>query len=117
MACKTTAITGTDGDLDQFPEFPPRDDMRNWQFLYRNAQAAALATGLRPTVTVRPRHAGTQRWKTAGSGSDLRHSATSINAGDLSRLIRITPEYLYYEPRCLDRSDSDILVGVNIRTT
>ena len=69
MACKTTAITGTDGDLDRFPEFPPRDDMRNWQFLYRNAQAAALATGLRPTVTVRPRQPARRDGKPQAPGA------------------------------------------------
>ena len=46
MTSKTITIDGTDGELDRFPEFPPRDDMRNWKLLYRNAQAAALMAHL-----------------------------------------------------------------------
>ncbi len=54
MTSKTTAAAGTDRELERFPEFPPRDDMRNWKFLYQNAQAAALAThlGNPETITV-----------------------------------------------------------------
>ena len=53
MACKTITIAGTGRDLDLFTEFPPRDDMRNWQFLYRNGQAAALMAHLgNPETTI-----------------------------------------------------------------
>ena len=46
MTSKTITITRTHRELDRFPEFPPRDDMQNWKYLYQNAQGAALATHL-----------------------------------------------------------------------
>ena len=54
MTSKTITITRTDREIDRFPEFPPRDDMQNWKYLYQNAQAAALAThlGNPETITV-----------------------------------------------------------------
>lgn len=38
---KTGAKTG--GKLRQFPDFPPREDMHNWLYLYRRSFPAALA--------------------------------------------------------------------------
>ncbi|MCY4652518.1 MAG: Uma2 family endonuclease [Dehalococcoidia bacterium] len=53
MTSKTTAIARTDRELERFPEFPPRDDMQNWKFLYQNAQTAALAVHLgNPETTI-----------------------------------------------------------------
>ena len=36
----------TDAEPTQFPDFPPRDDMQNWQFLYRRSLLGAIATHL-----------------------------------------------------------------------
>ena len=54
MTSKTIPITKTSGKLHRFPTFPPRDDMQNWKYLYRNAQATALAAhiGNQETTTV-----------------------------------------------------------------
>ena len=42
MITKTT----TDREFEPFPEFPPRDDMQNWNHLYKNSQATAIALHL-----------------------------------------------------------------------
>ena len=46
MTTKTTAYTQTDREFEPFPEFPPRDDMQNWNYLYSRGQAAGLALHL-----------------------------------------------------------------------
>ena len=46
MTTKTTAYTHTDTEFEPFPEFPPRDDMQNWNYLYSRGQAAGLALHL-----------------------------------------------------------------------
>lgn len=53
MTRKAIAIAGTDRELERFPECAPRDDMRNWKFLYQNTQATALAAHLgNPETTI-----------------------------------------------------------------
>lgn len=44
----------TDAEPTQFPDFPPRDDMQNWQFLYDRSIPESLATylGDRPNTLV-----------------------------------------------------------------
>lgn len=44
----------TDAEPTQFPDFPPRDDMQNWQFLYDRSVPESLATylGDRPNTLV-----------------------------------------------------------------
>ena len=44
----------TEADPTQFPDFPPRDDMQNWQFLYDRSIPESLATylGDRPNTLV-----------------------------------------------------------------
>ena len=86
MTSKTITIAGTDRELDRFPEFPPRDDMRNWKLIYRNAQATALMAHLgNPETTIavseapvrpNPRERGTfasptSRWPTTQSRTSL----------------------------------------------
>ncbi|MCY4653043.1 MAG: Uma2 family endonuclease [Dehalococcoidia bacterium] len=53
MTTKTTTFTKPDRDFKPYPEFPPRDDMQNWNYLYSRGQAAALAIHLgdRETTT------------------------------------------------------------------
>ena len=46
MTTKTTTCTQTDREFEPFPEFPPRDDMQNWNYLYSRGQAAGLALHL-----------------------------------------------------------------------
>ena len=53
MTTKTTTFAKPDRDFEPYPEFPPRDDMQNWNYLYSRGQAAALAIHLgdRETTT------------------------------------------------------------------
>ena len=53
MTTKTTTFPKTDREFEPFPEFPPRDDMQNWNYLYSRGQAAAVAIHLgdRETTT------------------------------------------------------------------
>ena len=53
MTSKSITITTTDRGFEPFPEFPPREDMQNWNHLYSRGQAAALALhlGERETTT------------------------------------------------------------------
>ena len=46
MTTKITTFTKPDRDFEPFPEFPPRDDMQNWNYLYSRGQTAALALHL-----------------------------------------------------------------------
>ena len=43
MTSKTIAPAITERDFEPYPEFPPRDDMQNWNHLYSRGQAASLA--------------------------------------------------------------------------
>ena len=43
MTSKTITLTREDGTLDRFPDFPPRDDMQNWLYLYAPTVVSALA--------------------------------------------------------------------------
>ena len=42
MTTKTITYEREGGVLEQFPEFPPRDDMQNWLYIYKTTIAAAL---------------------------------------------------------------------------
>ena len=54
MTSKTTTLTQTGGELQRFPEYPPRDDMQNWLHLYETAVVTSLAIHFagEPNVTV-----------------------------------------------------------------
>ena len=47
MTSKTTALTQVREDLERFPDFTPRDDMKNWFYLHESAIGSALAIHLR----------------------------------------------------------------------
>ena len=42
MTSKAIAIKRKAGELERFPEFPPREDMQNWRYLYRKAVTTTL---------------------------------------------------------------------------
>ena len=42
MTSKTTTLTEREGELQHFPEYPPRDDMQNWLHLYETAIVTSL---------------------------------------------------------------------------
>ena len=46
MTTKPMTITKTKEKRAQFPDFPPREDMQNWQYLYYQSAPAALASYL-----------------------------------------------------------------------
>ena len=53
MTSKPIALTKTKGKRTQFPDFPPREDMQNWLYLYRRSFPAALANHLdSPETTI-----------------------------------------------------------------
>ena len=54
MTGKTTTLTQTGGELQRFPEYPPRDDMQNWLHLYETAVVTSLSIHFAdaPDVTV-----------------------------------------------------------------
>ena len=54
MTSKTTTLTQTGGELQRFPEYPPRDDMQNWLHLYETAVVTSLSIHFagEPDVTV-----------------------------------------------------------------
>ena len=54
MTSKTTTLTQQREDLQHFPEYPPRDDMQNWLYLYETAIVTALGIHFanEPNVTV-----------------------------------------------------------------
>ena len=54
MTSKTTMITQVRGELERFPEYPPRDDMQNWLHLYETSIVTSLAFHFvdEPDVTV-----------------------------------------------------------------
>ena len=43
MTSKTATLTIPERDLEPYPEFPPREDMQNWNHLHSRGQATALA--------------------------------------------------------------------------
>ena len=43
MTSKTTTLTQIRGELERFPEYPPRDDMQNWLHLYETSIVTSLA--------------------------------------------------------------------------
>ena len=54
MTSKTTTLTQERGRLDRFPDYPPRDDMQNWRYLYDTSVITSLALHYadEPNVTV-----------------------------------------------------------------
>ena len=42
MTSKAITRTQEVGSVERFPDFPPRDDMQNWLFLYDSATLTAL---------------------------------------------------------------------------
>ena len=54
MTSKMTTLTQEEGKLERFPDFPPRDDMQNWLYLYDSSILTSLAIHFsdEPNVTV-----------------------------------------------------------------
>ena len=54
MTSKTTAITQKKGKPERFPEYPPRDDMQNWLYLYDSGIISTLGIhfSAAPNITV-----------------------------------------------------------------
>ena len=54
MTSRTTTLTKPAGRLDRFPDYPPRDDMQNWLYLYEPSVITSLAMHFadEPNVTV-----------------------------------------------------------------
>ena len=54
MTSKTTVIAQAKEDLERFPDYPPRDDMQNWLYLYETSIVTSLAIHFadEPDVTV-----------------------------------------------------------------
>ncbi len=54
MTSKTTTLIHREGKIERFPEYPPRDDMQNWLYLYETAVVTTLAIHFagEPNVTV-----------------------------------------------------------------
>ena len=54
MTSKTTTLTQEEGKLERFPEYPPRDDIQNWLYLYDSSILTSLAIHFadEPNVTV-----------------------------------------------------------------
>ena len=54
MTSKTTSLTKGAGKLERFPDYPPRDDMQNWLYLYETSILTSLAIHFadEPNVTV-----------------------------------------------------------------
>ena len=43
MTSKATSLTQEKGKLERFPDYPPRDDMQNWLYLYETSILTSLA--------------------------------------------------------------------------
>ena len=43
MTSKTTTLTQVREELERFPDYPPRDDMQNWLYLYDTSVITSLA--------------------------------------------------------------------------
>ena len=54
MTSKTTSLTKGASELERFPDYPPRDDMQNWLYLYETSVLTSLAIHFadEPNVTV-----------------------------------------------------------------
>ena len=54
MTSRTTILTKEADRLDRFPDYPPRDDMQNWLYLYESSVITSLAIHYanEPDVTV-----------------------------------------------------------------
>ena len=54
MTCKTTTLTQVREELQHFPDYPPRDDMQNWRYLYDTSVLTSLSIHYadQPNVTV-----------------------------------------------------------------
>ena len=54
MTSKTTTLIQDAGKLERFPDYPPRDDMQNWLYLYDTSVITSLAIHYadEPNVTV-----------------------------------------------------------------
>ncbi|MCY4577434.1 MAG: Uma2 family endonuclease [Chloroflexi bacterium] len=54
MTSKTTTLTQKREELERFPDYPPRDDMQNWLYLYETAVVTTLVIHYanEPNVTV-----------------------------------------------------------------
>ena len=54
MTSKTTVIAQAKEELEHFPDYPPRDDMQNWLYLYETSIVTSLAIHFadEPDVTV-----------------------------------------------------------------
>ena len=54
MTSKTTPLTKGAGKLERFPDYPPREDMQNWLYLYETSVLTSLAIHFAdaPNVTV-----------------------------------------------------------------
>ena len=54
MTSKTTMLTHIEEELEHFPDYPPRDDMQNWLYLYETSIVTSLAIHFadEPDVTV-----------------------------------------------------------------
>ena len=49
MTSRTTTLTQESGALKRFPEFPPREDMQNWRYIYDPGVLNALSIHLKKT--------------------------------------------------------------------
>ena len=49
MTSRTTTLTQEAGKLKRFPEFPPREDMQNWRYIYDPGVLNALSIHLKKT--------------------------------------------------------------------
>ena len=54
MTSKTTTLIQEEGKLERFPEYPPREDMQNWLYLYDSSVLTSLTIHYadEPNVTV-----------------------------------------------------------------
>ena len=54
MTSKTTTLTQQMGELERFPDYPPREDMQNWLYLYDSSILTSLVIHFadEPNVTV-----------------------------------------------------------------
>ena len=54
MTSRTTTLTQDAGKLERFPDYPPRDDMQNWLYLYDTSVITSLSIHYaeQPNVTV-----------------------------------------------------------------
>ena len=54
MTSKTTTLTQVREELEHFPDYPPRDDMQNWRYLYDTSVLTSLSIHYadQPNVTV-----------------------------------------------------------------